>query len=562
MHVGWWGSTSGDLQSAINSLKDVGGDVLLTDMSIPVELTTQIEGFSNVNLRGVGFESYIYSVGGGNRQEPIMKFTDVNNVTIEKIHIAGGSGAQPHIFLAGNCDNITIQHGYFNNGYSGVWMDPGANKTIQNVTIFANTMREMSHPISLGGTDGEITTDLIKLVKVIGNYCHAVGDAGSDGIKLRKKSSDILIQGNVFEGTPGVHGDNIANSGDGADLFVSGERVSVIGNLFFNFGVHGLELKTDETNYPPTTWGKGRQVIVRDNILHSNSNNGIRILTQAGQNEWPYMIDVLSNCIYKNDSYGIECSGRHINIAHNQIFLNCLDINETSTTGLCGVLLKANQELDPPLPSEYITLTNNLIANNGNQNMGLKITDYVHHVEVLNNIVTNDSAIGATNQNFGISVSSNTTNIQLKDNHASGHNNLINDRDLVINTGAGVIGETLTCQIGSIAQGDEEEHPVFFAPSKMCLVSVRFINAEDVDSNGSDYEALSIYNKHTNQAIFSFFTDTKDIDAFKTTDMEIVTSNNSSRYFDENDVLSFKKTNVGDGKALNQAVVLLNYVTY
>ena len=194
--------------------------------------------------------------------------------------------------------------------------------------------------------------------------------------------------------------------------------------------------------------------------------------------------------------------------------------------------------------------------------MGLKITDYVHHVEVLNNIVTNDSAIGATNQNFGISVSSNTTNIQLKDNHASGHNNLINDRDLVINTGAGVIGETLTCQIGSIAQGDEEEHPVFFAPSKMCLVSVRFINAEDVDSNGSDYEALSIYNKHTNQAIFSFFTDTKDIDAFKTTDMEIVTSNNSSRYFDENDVLSFKKTNVGDGKALNQAVVLLNYVTY
>lgn len=571
-HLKWWGDDHDALQEAIDALGHGGGGIVkIPQITINVPYTVGIAGTSNVSLKGIGEGSVLNGLRSGtpSRDEHVLELNGLQNVSIEGIKFNDGNASQKgQVVITGTSSNITIKDCKFTGGYAGVWCNPETDNTIENIMIFDNHVGCV-HPIYLGSIEDR-SGDVIKNVKVIGNYCSSQnGTTNSDGIKLLKSTSDVIIQNNVFSG----------NQGDGIDMFASGDRITVIGNIVENNTIQGIDLKTDEVNYPPETWGKNKQVVIKGNIIRNNNVHGVKIYAGGTKNsggsildEWPYLIDVVDNQIYNNTHSGVFVSGRHINVAGNSIFENC-QIQTSAAQAAIHIEGGSNEYIGSNLLTEYITIQNNQVVNNGNNDtarstFGIWVKQFVEHAKIFGNTVINDSNMpNSGQQNYGIHVNSITnSDILLKNNRCEGYIAGVNY--VTIANGDKSQGETVTCKIGSIAQGTTDERPIFTAPSNLLLASAKIINSSTV-ATGSNYMELSIINKGADGtgtgAAFKIETNTAGVEltAFESISMGS-SLGDQEEFLSKGDTITLKKENgaSGDGASLDEAFVILNYITY
>lgn len=561
VHMGWFGTTQEALQEAANSLRGCcnGGDVLIPKVTINMSTSTSIKLYGNVNLRGQGKISTF--AGGTPRTAPMFELVGASNTTIEGLSLSGASGGgQGQIEITGSCENILIQKCYFNGGHAGIWINPNAGDKINNVTFLDNYVHG-HHSIYVGNSElGGIAEEEIRDLKIISNFCTGGVSLSSDGIKLTKSVKDVLIQGNICS----------ENEGDGIDLFASGDRVVIINNICEGNGVQGIDIKTDETNYPPYTRGKNRQVIVKANILRANSQSGIKVVSAALDGEWPYFVQVIDNQIYGNQWYGVDCSGRYVNIVSNHVFSNCLGVDTGGNTSSGGIQIHGNDSQQ--VYSEYITVAHNHSVNNGKSGevvTGINITNYARNIRVIKNFTVSDKAlpnwgqeVGGEDvyfQTIGINIANGAQKIFLKNNQCIDQNKNIN-----IGT-ADIQGETVSCEIGNVPGTDaSNEYPLFSAPSDICLLSVFLVNASKLEA-GSDRDILEIVKDPSpptgGTSILTLDLNTTTVEAFVATSMGTLIDT-SPRYLSKGQVLGLKRTNGSSGQGLTEAVIVLNYITY
>ena len=373
VELGWWGYqvkdlpeppyivfANGYLQEAIDSLKDAsgGGIVNIPSTLIKLRQTYPIHCRSNVSLRGKGYGTILAIENGTFPPEPppatntILHLEGVENIFIERITFSSGSIPESaQIEIRGGCKHLRIERCTFIGGWSSIWSTPGENQTNEYIDIFNNHFNTGAHQVYIGSS--YTYPEQHRYIKIIGNRFKTLGDGGADAIKLRKRVQDVLIQNNIIQGTPLPVGGKKVLSGDGIDLFGSGDRVSIIGNVIEYYGVNGIDIKTDDQGYPPAESGKNRQVIIKGNILRNNDGHGVKVATQAKDTtqQWPYMVEIVDNQIYENKRHGILCGGKYIGIIGNHIFRNGIG-EKTDDQG--GIRVEGNDGYS--VRSEYISL--------------------------------------------------------------------------------------------------------------------------------------------------------------------------------------------------------------
>ena len=593
VELGWWGYrvkdlpeppyvvfANGYLQEAIDSLKDASGCGIVNIPSALIKLrqTYPIHCRSNVSLRGKGYGTILAIENGTFPPEPppatntILHLEGVENIFIEHITFSSGSISESaQIEIRGGCKHLRIERCTFIGGWSSIWSTPGENQTNEYIDIFNNHFNTGAHQVYIGSS--YTYSEQHRYIKIIGNRFKTLGDGGADAIKLRKRVQDVLIQNNIMQGTPSPNEGQTVLSGDGIDLFGSGDRVSIIGNVIEHYGVNGIDIKTDDQGYPPAERGKNRQVIIKGNILRNNDGAGIKVATSAlyPMEQWAYLVEISDNQIYENKQHGIWCGGKYIGILGNHIYKNA---RNRTINNLAGIRLEGNYRPGVQLYSEHISVIGNTINSNGNGNQtnaGVHVTDYVRNYKLLNNQITSEIVEDEPGhfvkvQDFGIIITGLTENGLLKNNCSEGHIHKITEepQNVWIDRQAKVMGESVSCQIGNIQASQTDELPLLSIPCRIYPVSAALINAQNIPG-ASISDAFTILHKKSgaDEVLYSLSLTSSGIQAFTNTVMaQIPTPSTSYKkmQLEKNTVLSFGKST--QQQALDEARIIINYITY
>ena len=558
VHMEWWGEhVPPTLQDAIDSLDGAvgGGTVLLPLMDMKMNLnegSPTVYLRSHVHLRGVGKNTILSLRQDFPQNGALLTLENIENVTIEGVYFLGGNAHFGKLEITATpgyvCKNITVKNCWFASGYAGIWLRPKhGDSVVEHVHILNNDMSGIAHSLNLGG-GGEMDFERIQYVNIIGNTIHASGDAGSDCIKLRKRISNVIIKKNVLRGAYTTEG---PASGDGIDMFASGDRVIIESNTIEGNGVQGIDIKTDDINYPPSTWGSNRHIVIKNNIIRNNYGNGIKVVARGTTNtEWPEYVLVSNNEIYENGHWGILCGGRQISLLGNLIHDNA----KSNTYLYGGIQVEGNPTLDPPTISEHIIVSKNIIFDNKNEGyscFGIEVKKNVRNVQLLDNIIPNQ--VSEKKHTVGITVAHEVRGAILKGNQVEDQITNVNVYD-----GAQVQGEMATCNIGNIATGSSgfEELALFVAPTNLFLVSATFVNGASITPHDEDLE-IKLYNNPTSKDVF-FLNLSEGLAPFTSYPMN--RPQLATKTLEKGNVLIFRKPK--NNHTLEEARIILNYVTY
>ena len=582
VHFGWWGKTYVLLQSAIDSLEGAinGGVVLLPHGKIEKPdavgefLTIYMK--SHVHLRGVGEGSLLAGSTSDTLQPaPTLSIHGVEDVVIERVYFFGVELNRGMVEIDSSSEHvpskcITIRDCIFHSGDYGIRVNNvnGQEHPVSDINIFSNNIISIDHCIDIGHNSlGE--DHFVHNVKIVGNTIEArSGSGGHDCIKSRKNVADILIKDNI------LRGDNTNTfSGDGIDLFASGYRVIIVGNVIEGNGVQGIDIKTDNDSHPPGLFTENREVVIKNNIIRNNRENGIKIANEATDpNEWVELIDVSNNEISGNRRWGIKCAGRQINIRGNLIYGNAYD-EDVLYTG--GIRLEGNQ--DTGEISKFIVVSDNIIANNGHggtTDFGIQITSLVADTQILRNCLSNDLSIpypGGLFPSVGIALSDDTSGILFKDNRMINFSpGGVGDLAGVDgNHTLGVDGEVVTCHIGDTiaTSGSDELIPLFVAPTDLFLLSAVFVNAENIQPSLPHSEAYLVerYEGTSSTKTFRLDFPALEIESMKSYTMQrqmkpTTPPSPELTTLEKGQVLMFRKQ--ANGYPLTNAKVILRYVAF
>ena len=344
-------------------------------------------------------------------------------------------------------------------------------------------------------------------------------------------------------------------------MFASGDRITITGNIIEGNGIHGIDIKSSLASYPAASWGEGKLISIVSNMIRNNTINGIRI-NKTTADEWPRGIEILGNQILSNGEFGIQAKGHHIGISHNTIAFNA----QTGTSNEGGIFISGIVGD----VADDVLIHGNQIFNNGSNtesyNPGIEISSQVNAITITDNIVTNDSVLTNDEQNRGISfASTNVTNIVMRNNQANGHS----DKDVSIPSGGGfnISGETISAYIGTIAAGTTDERAIFSPDRKTIINSAYIINASDITQNDTDYDTLSIVDRGSDGSTTNTITtvNTKTTGGVAILDfdaMSLGTVSTTHMILAAHDVVTFKKTHTSNGQGLDEARVIINYITY
>jgi hypothetical protein len=291
------------------------------------------------------------------------------------------------IQVDGASTDITISNVRVDTGYAGVWIQQGSRLRILN-SFFTDCTHNIYVGHNQAGQGGAIE-DLV----IMGNDS-STSATDANGLKAIKKVKGFSIIGNTFH-------DNYA---DGIDLFVSGEEVAVIGNVISDNGVTGMDIKSNEATYSIAEWGKGRNMVIANNIVRSNDAQGIKLArvsaSTAALTEYPYLVTIEGNDIIDNTADGLYIESPYVTVKNNLIAGNGV----TDGNNYRGIYVYGNPSY---FLQSMIVLEGNVIINNGNTsetNYGLGFSGTSKAV-VTNNIFDNDDNYASANtQDGGITV--------------------------------------------------------------------------------------------------------------------------------------------------------------
>jgi hypothetical protein len=199
------------------------------------------------------------------------------------------------------CDKCHVTgSGKIQGHYCGVWPAKGT-------TAFKCTINHLTGCIfNIGlGSDGAVAVN--PEVTGVEIEIGISDNAQSDGIKAISHTFNVSIRG-------GLHKDHTR---DAIDLYVGGERVSVVGTQCFNNGFHGIDMKygADTTGAGGNDAGFNRAVTVQGNVCSGNTAFGISITDEL--NDGATDFSVSGNISTNNTDSGFRLTGAGLIIANN-----------------------------------------------------------------------------------------------------------------------------------------------------------------------------------------------------------------------------------------------------
>lgn len=556
-HLGWWGLDFTSLTLAISVQPSGSANTFV--MNIPeVEIicptNKSIYPKNAMVLRGQGVGSIFKSAGS--RTLPMLHLSSASNVLIENILLDGGNvtTGEEMLRISGNSQENTIQHTTFKNGHIGIRFLPGSTETqeytVEHTMLFENTFEKLVTSICFGDTS---TLGDIQYIKVLGNTIDntALTLTGQTGIAFKHRVKDILLEANTLVGSNDC----------GIDLGYAGDRVSVVGNIIAK---NGIGIRCEHNSSDGT-----HQIVITGNIIQGNEHNGV-LVNNTSNNKGPYLIDVSDNEIFDNKEHGVICQGRQVRLSGNNIHSNATDTSDD----YAGVYVVGQSSSEP---TEFVIIANNQIVNNGSQtktNCGLLIGQHCNNITITGNTTAYDTYLpngsgGIASQNKGIIIDANTNELVCKNNTSHGIQTGANptpEDDIEIADEANILGETISCELGTYAGTDVVHVPLFVAPSDICIVGAVLVNAADIPASPTQTFSVQLYDAsipdpaNHPKILEKESNTTPAIEAFKASELDFVTT--PKKYIAKDSVVTFYKGAVASSSGTTKMRLILHYVTF
>jgi hypothetical protein len=327
--------------AAVLAAGTVGGDVFVPGFTFIMKDNAAVSVPSGVTISGVGKQSVLSkTLNASDATFDIVAGSDVTIRGLALTHSGDSNTLAPIIDINGASDNVLIENVDFNGAYGGVAIRQCTDVKIRDCKLWG----ELSHPIMVGDHDDPPNGSFAEEVTISG--CDITSTrAGADGIKCFYNARAVSIVNNSIHDCPA----------DAIDLFASGDRVVITGNILRSNTINGIDIKSDETNFAPATYGQGRDCVISNNLIEGSANTGISIAhTATGEINFNYAIS--GNLIKSNQYDGIYCAAPNVTITGNVISGNAL----STGTHYRGIYVLGLVDT-----IENCTITGNVICNNG-----------------------------------------------------------------------------------------------------------------------------------------------------------------------------------------------------
>lgn len=543
---------NGRIVRAIHSLPDSGGKILLPKGKFHIDPQISLEIPDNIVLEGSGANSTLLYTSE-RRLNSLIKIKGSNikihNIGFDLNEYDSKSNLTEVACIEANenCSNLNILDCKFVNGYAGIWLNPLNGSKINNVTIKKCVLLRLRHHIYLGYTklSEENRVDLVSDV-LINNNIISDGLYQGDGIKTSQNCRDIIITDNIIRN----------HERDAIDLYTSGDNIVVSNNILSDNGDKGIDIKSRlEPEYPSEYYGHNRRMIITNNLIDNNRGHGIGVAFGG-----VYLVDIANNSFTGNHFNAVMVYGRNVNIVDNLFFNNCLKENVGSAP--------INIYGEEPNYSKNINISSNQILNNGNeltQTAGIRIREWSEDINITNNVIINDSTKAYDNQKIGLFVANGTNRIRVKNNIIKGHK-----RNVFIKKGAGVIGETISVDIGTheITENYIDKNILVYNDT-FSVVDVSFINDLEIFADLEKYIRLRIRKrvkgelKPESLAVLSTEeTNLKANTPIKIDNFHDIDINRDDNKINKDEVLVFTIQGVGGVTNIKDGKILINYISH
>lgn len=371
------------------------GEYLIDDSLTLSLLNQKIEGDSSVIFKNGTNISPIVRMASNSEIEGLVLSADNATSTIEGSVIEVVDG-----------ENFTIKHSKIISSIKGIHANPSLNGSIKSLKIIGNAIDECRWGLFIGrNTSTSTGTEKIEDVIIMGNTLNSGKNflTGGDGIKLQKKTFNVVIVSNIIKGY----------TRDGIDLFASGDRVIIDDNVISGNLVKGIDIKSDTTAYTEDIWGfNGRFINILGNTIEDNLG-GIGISMNRDFGDYNYAININNNFFIRNRQNAINIDCKYFMINNNQFFFNSQSTDTSYHTISVGDDLMNDY-------GEYGNILSNIFVNNGNPinfPWAIRVGAYCKSITVESNIISNDESLENPNQNRGIYVNDFTDNITVRSNN-------------------------------------------------------------------------------------------------------------------------------------------------
>ncbi|MEV4705033.1 hypothetical protein [Actinoplanes sp. NPDC049316] len=146
--------------------------------------------------------------------------------------------------------------------------------------------------------------------------------SGLDGVKLRRKTKNVVLTGGYYKGAVG---------GDGMDCYAGGNTFTIQGTVFADNTLNGLVVKNDDLNRTdPATYGYVRSLNITGVLATGNGGSGIACHRSSGNPDDPTEplvsgVNIVACQLNGNANYGLYLNARRVLVSGVSAARNGLD---------------------------------------------------------------------------------------------------------------------------------------------------------------------------------------------------------------------------------------------
>lgn len=327
------------IQSAVTAAAAARGTVLLGGIHRVTGTITLAEG---VTIRSTHGTTKVVVPAGFNF--PVFKIDNVRarveNLTVQKAAgtAAGANGTA--VYIVGDSDGAAVTDVTADGMSSGFYVAGQLGATPGTVKRVSFTRCRATNSAVFGFQVDD--SDGVELT-----HCQSIV-SGLDGVKLRKKTKNVVLTGGYFTGAVG---------GDGLDAYAGGDSFIINGGVYSGNTLNGIVMKNDDLNKTDAaTYGVVRNANMIGVIAQNNGGSGIACHRSSGNPDdttepLNVRVNIIGCQLNNNTNYGLYLNARAvtatgISAARNGldgIYLEpaCLDVT------LLGCHVAANSQTTP-----------------------------------------------------------------------------------------------------------------------------------------------------------------------------------------------------------------------
>jgi len=324
-----------------------------------IQIDSGSDDFSllNIELDGNGESTYgglVYIPDAASLNRLLIKNCRIYNATGTEpngsgINIDNGSGTVNEVMIE-NCEISNVTYGIKTWG------------NINKIWVLNNYVHDIGTANPLNGGEGiyingkcEATAKVVSYIVIQGNICR---ECHMHGIRVSHNTHHVTVDNNICYEC----GDNVSDTGDGMS-FYDLQNAVISNNVSYNNDRHGMSIWSNHTEVLP------ERIVIDGNVFDSNAEHGIRI----GYGENVDDVVITDNIITNNGDDGIN-----IDVASGKT-ANDYVITGNRITG------NANYGISTDSLSNYHVIVGNNCRNNSHANYDIYYAAANNH-EVAHNI--------------------------------------------------------------------------------------------------------------------------------------------------------------------------------